>query len=186
MVRRWFGRYFNSPRSVGYAVGSGEALMVMERSPGGKAYFDTRLDRSQRVALALLVHTFGLGDVNEGDVLYEEGGRVTLIDFEQALSEHRPVVSRLPDERIAAEMPWLSRQKLNRAEDYFPAAARWRALLEKPETGAELRAMLLASGFPEAEVPRLLARFQANAARLEWVIQADVEFVNQFSRRAGG
>ena len=81
VVRRWFGRYFNSPRSVGYAVGSGEALMVMERSPGGKAYFDTRLDRSQRVALALLVHTFGLGDVNEGNVLYEEGGRVSLIDF---------------------------------------------------------------------------------------------------------
>lgn len=186
VVRRWFGRYFDAPRSVGYAAGSGEALLVMERSPGGKAYFDTRLDRSQRVALALLVHTFGLGDVNEGNVLYEEGGRVSLIDFEQALSEHRPVVSRLPDERIAAEMPWLSRQKLNRAEDYFPAAARWRALLAKPETRAELRAMLLASGFSEAEVPRLLDRFQANAARLEWVIQADVEFVNQFSRRGGG
>ncbi|MBI5239752.1 MAG: hypothetical protein HY926_04710 [Elusimicrobia bacterium] len=186
VVRRWFGRYFDAPRSVGYPVDGGEALMVMERSPGGRSYVDTRLSLPQRVALALLVHTFGIGDVNEGNVLYEDGGRVSLIDFEQALSEHKPVVSRLPDEGIAAEMPWLSRRKLNRAEDYFTAAARWRALLARPETQAELRAMLRASGFPEAEVPRLLALFQANAARLEWIIQTDAEFVNGFARRNSG
>jgi hypothetical protein len=184
VVRRWFGRYFDAPRSAAYPVASGEALMVMEFSPGGKSYVDTRLSLPQRVALALLVHTFGLSDVNEGNVLYEEGGRVTLIDFEQALSERKPVVSRIPDESIAAEMPWLSRRSLNRSEDFFPAAAQWRALLAGPETQAELRAMLLASGFPETDVPRVLALATANAARLEWVIQADVEFVNQFSRRA--
>jgi hypothetical protein len=186
VTRRWFSRYFDTPRSVAYPVGGGEALLVMERSPGGKSYFDTRLSLPQRVALALLVHTFGVSDVNEGNILYEEGGRVSLIDFEQALSERRPVVSRIPDERIAAEMPWLSRQRLNRAEDFFPAAARWRVLLAEPGTQAELRAMLLASGFSEAEVPRLLALAAANAARLEWIIQADVEFVNGFARRARG
>ncbi|MCX5797802.1 MAG: hypothetical protein NTY77_20115 [Elusimicrobia bacterium] len=184
VVRRWFGRYFDTPASVAYPLGGGEALMVMERSPGGRSYLDTRLSLPQRAALAVLVHSFGLGDVNEGNVLYEEGGRAALIDFEQALSSHRPVVSRIPDEGIAAEMPWLSRRSLNRAEDYFPAAAAWRGLLARPETQAELRAMLLASGFKAEDAPGVLARVQANAARLEWIIQADVEFVNQFARRA--
>ncbi|MDD5629581.1 MAG: hypothetical protein PHU21_10990 [Elusimicrobia bacterium] len=184
VVRRWFGRYFDAPRSLAYPLGGGEALMVMERSPGGRSYVDTRLSLPQRAALAVLVHSFGVGDVNEGNVLYEDGGRVALIDFEQALSRHRPVTSRIPDEGIAAEMPWLSRRGLNRAEDYFPAAAAWRELLARPETQAELRGMMLASGFKADEVPGVLSVVQANAARLEWVIQADVEFVNQFARRA--
>jgi len=183
VIRRWFTRYFDTPRSLGYPMGGGQALMVMKRSAGDRSYVDTRLSLPQRVALALLVHTFGVSDVNAGNVLYESDGRATLIDFEQALSRQRPVTSRVPDEGIAAEMPWLSRRSLNSAEDYFPAAAQWRRLVARPETQAELRAMLLASGFEPAEAAAVLSRIQANAAQLDWIIQADVEFVNQFARR---
>jgi predicted trehalose synthase len=106
VIRRWFARYFDTPRSLVIPQGQ-ESLMVMEFSDGQRSYVDTQLTLAQRAALAVLVHTFGLDDMNEGNVLYS-ADRVWLIDFEQALSRHQPNIRRLPDEGIAAEMPWLT------------------------------------------------------------------------------
>jgi len=184
IVRRWLSRYFETPRSLGYPVGGGESLLVMEHVEAGKSYFDTRLDLPQRVALALLVHTFGVGDMNEGNVLYAGSGVINLIDFEQALERSAPNLRRLPDERIAAEMPWLRRRSLNHAEDFFPGIRRWKQLFLQPETQQELATMLVESGFGRDEVPGLLTLFRANLDDLHWSIQADVEFVNQFVRDA--
>jgi len=181
VVRRWFGRYFDTPRALGYPVGGGESLLVMEHVAGDKSYVDTRLDLSQRVALALLVHTFGVGDMNEGNILYTGGNGVSLIDFEQALSRSAPNLRRVPDESIAAEMPWLRRRASNHAENYFSGIRQWRELFLRPETQKELAAMLRESGFAPGEVPGLLAVFRANLEDLPWSIQADVEFVNHFS-----
>lgn len=183
LARRFFGRYFRTPASV--AVNRGwESYMVMETLDASPSHYKDALDREQRVAAALFIRTFGVSDVNPGNVLAaRDKGLPWLIDFEQALGRSSPVAGRLPDERIALEMPWMSRNERNRVEDYQPGIRAWRELLKKPETRAAILADLAASGFSPAEAAGLLARFDLNAADLDWALQNDADFVNQFVDR---
>lgn len=182
VVRRFFGRWFDVPSAL--AVRNGlESYLVMEHKEGGPAYGTSPLTREQRVALAILANAFGLWDVNPGNILFSARARPSLIDFEQALGRREPVVSRVPDERITLEMPWMSRHETNRIEDYQPAIRAWRRLLGEAATRAAIREDFVASGFTGPEAAGLLRLVDANTSDLDWTLQNDAEFVNQF---AGG
>lgn len=184
LARRFFGRYFRVPASVAVKKGY-ESYMVMEKLDAEPSHFKNVFNLEQRVAVALFTRTFGVGDVNPGNTLApRDGGLPWLIDFEQALSRAAPVAGRVPDERIALEMPWMSRTSRNRVEDYQPAVRAWRAVLAKPETRAAILGDLAASGFTPADAAALLARFDLNAADLDWTLQNDADFVNQFAERS--
>ncbi len=183
IARRFFGRYFRTPASVAVDRGS-DSYMVMEKLDASPSYYKDALTLEQRVAAALFIHTFGISDVNPGNVLSPvKGGLPWLIDFEQAFSRAAPVAGRIPDERIALEMPWMSRTSRNRVEDYQPGVRAWRAFFAKPETRAAILSDLAASGFTPADAAALLARFDLNVADLDWTLQNDADFVNQFSDR---
>jgi hypothetical protein len=183
LARRFFGLSFRVPASLAVNRG-GDSFMVMQKVDAGGYYYETPLNPEQRVAAAILIHTFGVTDVNPGNVLSaRDGGLPWLIDFEQALGRVEPVAGRVPDEGIALEMPWLTRRKVNRVEDFQPAVRAWRALFRSPEAQAAVAGDLRASGFSSEETVRLLAIFQANAADLDWTLQNDVDFVNQFAER---
>ena len=77
-------------------------------------------------------------------------------------------------------MPWMSRFELNRIEDYQPAVRAWRALLAEPSSSAALLADFQAAGFSAEEAAAALEVVKANTADLDWTIQNDVDFVNQF------
>ncbi|MBI3551832.1 MAG: hypothetical protein HY077_04885 [Elusimicrobia bacterium] len=182
IVRRFFGQLFRTPGALAIDGGH-ESYMVMSLAKGSKSYSSDAMDLEHRVAMAMLSQTFGLYDVNQGNVLSLSKSDVALIDFEQAFGRRAPLVSRLPDERIAQEMPWVSLHEKNRIEDYLPAIKSWRGLFLKPETQVELVQILRQSGFSDKEIPGYLAQFRANADDLEWAIQNDVEFANLFVER---
>lgn len=183
LARRFFGRYFRTPGSLAVKHGY-DSYMVMEKASASPAYYGTFLNLEQRVAAALFIHTFGINDVNPGNVLMpSDGGLPWLIDFEQAFGRSEPVAGRIPDEGIAREMPWMSRVTRNLVEDYQPGIRAWRTFLAKPETRTSILNDLAASGFPPAEAAALLARFDRNAADLDWTLQNDADFVNQFMDR---
>jgi hypothetical protein len=179
VIRRWFGRYFDTPSAFGVKAGADSSL-VMEYKPGSRAYAANPLTREQRAALAVLVHAFGISDMNPGNVLFPPQGRPVLIDFEVALNRSTPNAGRIGDEGIALEMPWMSRFELNRAEDYQPAVRAWRALLSKPESSAALLDDFRAAGFSSDDAAELVEVVKRNTADLDWAIQNDVDFVNQF------
>ena len=183
LARRFFGRYARVPASV--AVESGyESYMVMQKLDASPDLYKDSFTLEQRVAMALLARTFGLGDVNQGNVLAaHDGGPPWLIDFEVAFGRAAPFAGRLPDERIALEMPWMSLHSRNRVEDYQPGIRAWRALLAKPQTRAAILSDLAAAGFEKDEAASLLALFDRNAADLDWTLQNDADFVNQFVER---
>lgn len=182
-VRAFFSEYFETPGAL--AVLNGYAsYMVMEVAGGGKSYSGPKLSREQRAALAMLVHTFGLGDMNPGNVYYGAAGEKTwLIDFEQALSRHGPVPNRVPDERILQEMPWVDAKEPPPIEDFLPAIRQWREHFSKAETQAAVAAMLKASGYTAEEQAYALSAFRGNVAQLEWTLQADVDFADGLRRR---
>ena len=182
VIRRWFGRYFDEPSAFGVENGR-DSYLVMEYKPGEASWSTRGLSLKRRAALAVLVHAFGIGDMNPGNVLYPAKGKPVLLDFEQALSRRTPVAGRIPDEGIALEMPWLSRAELNRAEDYQPAVRAWRALLAEPASAAALLSDFKAAGYSAEESAALLDVVRRNTADLDWTIQNDVEFVNQFAAR---
>ena len=178
--RRFFGRYFRTPASL--AVNRNyDSYMVMEKLDASPTFYSGALNKEQRVAAALFIRTFGISDVNPGNVLVaHDKGLPWLIDFEQAFSRASPIASRLPDESIALGMPWMSRKTPNRIEDYQPGVRAWRAFFAKPETRAAVLSDLAASGFTPADAAKLLARFDLNIADLDWTLQNDADFVNQF------
>jgi hypothetical protein len=182
VVRSFFGTAFQTPGSL--AVRNGyDSYMVMSVAEGSKSFSHDPMDRFHRVAMSLLAQTFGLYDVNRGNVLSKSSREVTLIDFEQSLSRRTPVASRVPDRGIAEEMPWTSLEETNHIEDYLPAIQDWRAVFLSPRTQAQLEVILRESGFDAAEIPGVLAQLKANAADLEWALQNDVEFANLFVQR---
>lgn len=185
VVRRFFGEGFSSPSAFGVNA-KHDSYLVMEKVEGSASFAVGRMDLKRRVALGIMARAFGLFDMNRGNVLFGPHDEPHLIDFEQALSRSGPVASRLPDEGIAWEMPWMSLSTMNRIEDYQPAIREWRALLAKPETQAELRADFVASGFTNDEATELLARVNANSGDLDWTLQSDADFVNQFVKRKTG
>ncbi|HXT00572.1 MAG TPA: hypothetical protein VN915_07850 [Elusimicrobiota bacterium] len=185
VIRRWFGRWFDSPSAFGVAAGR-ESYLVMEFKDGAPDHYQGRLPLEQRAALAVLVHAFGIWDVNPGNVLFPARGKPVLLDFEQALSRRAPVASRVPDEGIAVEMPWVSRFEINRAEDYQPAVREWRALLAEPASKAALVEDFKAAGYTAEEAAALLRLVEANTADLDWTIANDVEFANQFVKKRRG
>lgn len=183
LAKRFFGRYFRTPASV--AVKNGyDSYMIMEKLAASPSHYKNPFNKEQRVAAALFIRTFGISDVNPGNVLAgHDGGSPWLIDFEQAFGRSAPVAGRVPDERIALEMPWMNRGERNAVEDYQPGVRAWREFLKKPDTRAAIVADLTASGFTPAEAAGLLARFDLNAADLDWTLQNDADFVNQFVDR---
>jgi hypothetical protein len=183
LARRFFGRYFRTPASLAVERGF-DSYMVMEKLDASPAYYSDAFDLEQRVAAAVFIRTFGVSDVNPGNVLAaHDKGLPWLIDFEQALGRVTPVAGRLPDERIALEMPWMSRAVLNRVEDYQPGVRAWREFLKRPETRTAILGDLTASGFTAEQAAGLLARFDLNVADLDWTLQNDADFVNQFVAR---
>ncbi len=181
VVRRFFGRYFETPSAFGVKRG-GESYLVMELQPGERTYARAPTTPEQRAALAVLARGLGLGDMNQGNVLFADGRRPALIDFEQSLHLISPVASRIPDEGIALEMPWLTREAPNHMEDLAPAVHEWRRVLAEPATRSALNADFQAAGFSPEEASALLAVVERNASRLDWTLQNDVDFVNQFVR----
>ncbi len=119
--------------------------------------------------------------MNPGNVYY--GDPTWLIDFEQALSRHGPVPNRVPDERILQEMPWVDAKEPPPIEDFLPAIRQWRAFFGKPETQAQVAAMLKATGYTAEEQAYALGAFRANVSQLEWTLQADVDFADGLRRR---
>jgi hypothetical protein len=183
LARRFFGRYFRTPASLAVERGF-DSFMVMEKLDASPAYYKDAFDLEQRVAAAVFIRTFGVSDVNPGNVLAaRDKGLPWLIDFEQAFGRSSPVAGRLPDERIALEMPWMSRMAHNRVEDYQPGVRAWREFLGKPETRTAILADLTASGFTAKQAAGLLDLFDRNAADLDWTLQNDADFVNQFVDR---
>jgi len=183
LVRRFFGHHLRTPASA--AVNRGyDSYLVMEKINASPSHYADAFTLEQRVAAALFIRTFGVSDVNPGNVLVaHDKGLPWLIDFEQALGRSAPVAGRIPDERIALEMPWMSRFLRNRVEDYQPGVRAWRAFLKKPKVRAAILGDLTASGFTPADAAALLARFDLNAADLDWTLQNDADFVNQFVDR---
>jgi hypothetical protein len=179
VIRRWFGTYFDTPASFGVKAGA-DSYLIMELKDGSRAYASNPLTKDQRAALAVLAHAFGISDMNPGNLLFPPQGRPVLIDFEVALNRSTPNPSRIGDESIALEMPWLSRFEFNRAEDYQPAVRAWRALLAEPASAAELLTDFQAAGFSAEEAADRLEIVKENTADLDWTIENDVEFVNQF------
>ncbi len=184
LARRFFGRYVRVPASLAVENGH-DSYMLMERAEAEPSYYANPFTLEQRVAMALFVRTFGISDVNQGNVLVpRDHGLPWLIDFEQAFGRSDPATGRhIPDERIALEKPWMSLQVKNRIEDYQPAIRDWRAEMAKPENQKAIEADLVASGFTKPEAAYLLAQFNANAADLDWTLQNDADFVNQFVAR---
>ncbi|MBI5625316.1 MAG: hypothetical protein HY924_16180 [Elusimicrobia bacterium] len=176
IVRRWFSRYFATPASLGWGDG-----MVMEFSDGSMSYAGSRLDLPSRVAFAILAHSFGLSDVNPGNVFYRGQDRAVLIDFEQSLSEVRPHFGRLSIDSVVSELPWMAPSGGNRVQDYLPAIAEWRKVFARQESQKALEDILLESGFSRAEMPGLLAAFRRNVSLLELSVLADVEYVNAYA-----
>jgi hypothetical protein len=184
LARRFFGRYFRVPASLSVQNGR-ESYMAMEKAPASPSSRGA-FDLPQRVAAALFIRTFGIGDVNPGNVLasHEKGALPWLIDFEQAFSRIGPNSGKhFPDERIALEKPWMSLQIHNHIEDYQPGIRAWRVELAKPANQNAIAADLVASGYSQQDAARLLAVFNANAADLDWTLQNDADFVNQFVDR---
>ncbi len=179
-ITAFFGRYFETPGALAVLRGY-ESYLVMEKAEGGASWSGPRLSREQRAALALLVHTFGLGDMNPGNVFY--GPRVWLIDFEQALSRHGPVSNRIPDDGILAEMPWVNAADPPPMEDFLVAVRDWREYFMAPANQSAVEAMLKGSGYSPEATARALTTFRANAADLDWTIQADVDFADGQRRR---
>ncbi|MFA6028566.1 MAG: hypothetical protein WC969_01800 [Elusimicrobiota bacterium] len=184
VIRRWFGAYLETPRSLAVREGT-DATMLMELSEGGRSWTGDGLTLEQRIAFALLAHTFGLHDVNPGNVLFPSKGLPVLIDFEQALGRHRPA-QRIPDEGILQELPWVNGSLIPTVEQHGPALRAWRALLAEPGTRAELEKMLFETGWSREEAAARLDAVYDNASRLEWLIQSDVEFARGFERRRNG
>ncbi len=186
LARRFFGRYFRVPASLAVKEGL-DSWMIMERADASPSYGNP-FNLEQRVAVALFARTFGISDVNQGNVLTAHGrGLPWMIDFEQAFGRSDPNTGKhIPDERIALEKPWMHRRELNVIEQYQPAIKAWRATLKLPESRAGIEADLVASGFTKAEAAGLLALFDANAADLDWTLQNDADFVNQFVARNAG
>ncbi|MBI3297666.1 MAG: hypothetical protein HYZ75_05850 [Elusimicrobia bacterium] len=180
VVRAFFGAYFDTPGALAVLRGY-ESYMVMETAGGGKSWAGPSLTREQRAALAVLVHTFGLGDMNPGNVFY--GEKTWLIDFEQAVSRRSPSSNRIPDERILLELPWVNAREVPPMEDFLPGVRAWREFFLKPETLRAVERMLGESGFGPEEIPRAMAAFRANVSELEWTIQADVDFADGLRRR---
>ncbi len=185
IIRRWFGRHFATPASVAFVMGH-EGVMVMERSQGGPYFARNTLTLTQRVALGVLARGFGLWDMNQGNILLAPGSLPVLIDFEQAFGSSEPVPGRIPHEGIALEMPWVSLHEPNAIEDYYEAIREWRVLFSKPETRAELAALLKDSGYPPDRARSLLDAFAGNVSRLEWTLLSDVEFANGFVGKKKG
>jgi len=184
LARRFFGRYFRVPASLSVNAGH-DSYMAMEKADATPSYNANPFTLEQRVAAALFLRTFGITDVNPGNVLVAgDRGLPWLIDFEQAFSRSDPSSGRhIPDERIALEKPWMSRHIRNRIEDYQPAIRAWRAELAKPESQNAIAADLVASGYSKEAAAALLHRFNLNAADLDWTLQNDADFVNQFVDR---
>lgn len=180
VVRAFFGAYFDTPGALAVMRGY-DSYMVMEEAGGGKSWAGPRLSPEQRVALALLAHTFGLGDMNPGNLFY--GPTVWLIDFEQALSRHGPVSNRIPDERILQELPWVDAKEPPPMEDFLPGIKAWRELFLQAGTQRAVEKMLGESGFGPEEISRTMAVLRDNAAELEWTIQADIDFTDGLRRR---
>lgn len=183
VVRRFFGKYFDVPSAAGVERGF-DSYLVMELKPGRPNHYQSMLSAEQRAALAVLAHAFGLSDMNPGNLLFPTNGLPVLLDFEQALSRSRPVASRMPDEGIALEMPWVDRFQLNRIEDYQPAIREWHRVFSEPKARAALREDFVAAGFPPAEAESLLAVVAENTKDLDWAVQNDIDFVNHFAERS--
>ena len=174
VVRRWFARYFEVPDALAVLDGYG-SYMVMTYADGSTSWAGPVLSREQRVALAVLVHAFGVSDMNPGNLLFGKG-RVTLLDFEQALGRRTPVPTRLGSTGLIDELPWVKSRERVPAEDFAAGIQDWREHLARPETRRELERMLAESGFSPAESAGLLAVFAANTADLQWTVQTDVEY----------
>jgi len=180
-VRRWFSAYFDTPHAAAVLDGR-EGTLVMEKSPGSRSYTggnDMRMD--QRIALALLAHTFGLWDMNTGNVLYSDGKKPVLFDFEQALGTHRPA-QRLGIQSILEEMPWVNGRNLPSIEDCAPAIRAWRSLMADPAVRQELSRMLLETGWTPAQVQERLSHIDNNLSQLDWLILSDLEFARAFAK----
>lgn len=182
VVHRWFGAYFDAPWSVARFNGF-DSYMMMEFVEGSHYGGGRRMDDARRAALGVLVNAFGLTDMNLGNIMSARGkDKPVLLDFEQALSERGPVTNRIPDQGLLSELPWVDSGGRIEPEVFHGAIAGWRALFAKPETRAELKTMLLESGFEQAQAESLLARFARNTDRLSYTLQADAEFANYFYR----
>ncbi|MBI4346316.1 MAG: hypothetical protein HY553_05650 [Elusimicrobia bacterium] len=182
VARRLFGEWFDTPSAIGVNLGF-DSYLVMEHASGGAAYGRQPLTRAQRAAIAIFVNAFGIGDVNGGNVLFPSRAKPVLIDFEQALGRREPIPGRLPDERIATEMPWMDRYERNPVELYAPAIREWRRVLTEPKTQAGLKEDFVAAGYSAREAEALLGIVQANTADLDWTLTVDAEFVDQFVAR---
>ena len=184
LARRFFGRYFRVPASLSVQNGF-DSYMAMEKADATPSYYKNAFTLEQRVAVALFIRTFGISDVNQGNVLVAHDGDLPwIIDFEQAFGRAGPDSGRhIPDERIALEKPWMSLQARNHIEDYQLGIRAWRAEMAKPENQRAIQADLEISGFTKPEAELLLTRFNANAADLDWTLQNDADFVNQFVDR---
>ena len=180
VLKAYFSAYFETPGALAVLNGM-DSYMLMEEAPGSKSWSGPRLTREQRAALGVLVHTFGLGDMNPGNLLF--GEKVWLIDFEQALSPRSASSNRIPDERILQEMPWVDAKEPPPMEDFLPAVRQWRSFFGQAATQEAVGRMLADSGFSPEETARALAVFRANVSRLEWTLQADVDFADGLRRR---
>ena len=181
VVHRWFGEYFDAPWSVARYNGY-DSYMMMEKVDGSH-WGRGRMGVEQRVALAILMNTFGIGDVNLGNILSSRSSKKpVLIDFEQALSRSHPVTNRIPDEGILTEMPWVDARGPVESEEYQAGIAHWRELFSSPAARAELRMMLREVGFTDPETAAMERRFEENVRNLPYTLQADVEFANYFHR----
>lgn len=180
VIKAFFSRYFETPGALAVLNGM-DSYMVMEEAPGSKSWTGPKLTREQRAALGVLVHTFGLGDMNPGNLLF--GDKVWLIDFEQALSRRSPSSNRIPDERILQEMPWVDAKEPPPVEDFLPAVRQWRAFFNEAGTQESIGRMLAESGYTPEETARGLSVFRANVSQLEWTLQADVDFADGLRRR---
>ena len=68
-------------------------------------------------------------------------------------------------------------------EDFLPGIEAWRERFMRADTQAALGKMLGESGFGPEEISRAMAVLRANAADLEWTIQADIDFADGLRRR---
>lgn len=184
VVHRFFAKYFMTPWSVAVYNGM-DSLMVMQTVvSGARATSQTPMTRDQRAAMAVLMRTFGVYDVNAGNVYYPyrgKKGRVGLIDFEQALGKTHPVPGRIPDQTLLQELPWVNHSDVV-MEDFLEAIAQWREFFHRPKTQAAVREMMEESGFSPDEIEHYMGLFAGNVRRLEWTLQTDVDFSKNFYR----
>ncbi|MFH1725000.1 MAG: hypothetical protein ABII00_10320 [Elusimicrobiota bacterium] len=180
VIQRFFGAYFETPRSAAVLNGQ-ESYMVMEHAEGSRGWGQTPMSAAQRVALAVLMHTFGVSDVNPGNVLYS-GERVILIDFEHVFGRATPNLSRIGDVTILWELPWVNGSDLL-IEDFVDGIRAWRELMAEPDAKRELETMMAESGFSEDEIAENAETVRLNLDDLNWTILTDVEFAEGFSRK---